>query len=134
MTAAAGPVLARGRDAMLSRRWLQVFAAAMFINTSYGTLSYAFSVLVTDSGPGGDFGAGTVSLGFGLALLLSCVAAIFTGTIADVLGTRRLMAGGALAGCAGLVLLGASQEAWQFVAILALVCGPAMAATFYEPV
>jgi len=134
MTAAADSVLARGKDAVLSRRWLQVFAAAMFINTSYGTLSYAFSVLVTDSGPGGDFGAGVVSFGFGLALLISGVAAIFTGTIADLLGTRRLIAGGALLGCAGLALLGASQEAWQFVLALALVCGPAMAATFYEPV
>lgn len=84
----------------------------MFINTSYGTLSYAFSMLVTDSGPGGDFGAGTVSLGFGLALLVSGVTAIFTGTMADLLGTRRLMAGGALVGCAGLALLGASQSVW----------------------
>ncbi|MBN9492829.1 hypothetical protein J0H33_05720 [bacterium] len=41
-------------------------------------------VLVTDSGPGGDFGAGTVSLGFGLALLVSGVTAIFTGTMADL--------------------------------------------------
>jgi len=79
VTTAADSVLVRGRHAALSRRWLQVFAAAMFINTSYGTLSYAFSVLVTDSGPGGDFGAGTVSLGFGLALLVSGVTAISRG-------------------------------------------------------
>ena len=134
MTAAPDSVLGRGIEAVLSRRWLQVVAAAMFINTSYGTLSYAFSVLVTESGPGGDFGAGTVSLGFGLALLVSGVAAIFAGTVADLLGTRRLMAGGALLGCAGLALLGATQQAWQFVLVLALICGPAMAATFYEPV
>jgi len=126
--------LARSMDVALSRRWLQVFAAAMFINTSYGTLSYAFSVLVTDSGPGGEFGAGTVSLGFGIALLFSGVAGIFAGTIADILGTRRLMAGGALLGCAGLALLGAAQDAWQFILILTVICGPAMAATFYEPV
>jgi MFS transporter, OFA family, oxalate/formate antiporter len=126
--------ITRTLDVALSRRWLQVFAAAMFINTSYGTLSYAFSVLITDSGPGGEFGAGTVSLGFGAALLVSGVAGIFAGTIADVLGTRRLMAGGALLGCAGLAVLAVCDEAWQFVAVLALVCGPAMAATFYEPV
>jgi len=121
-------------ETAFSRRWLQVFAAAMFINTSYGTLSYAFSVLVTDSGPGGTFGAGVVSSGFGLALLISGVAGIFAGTIADVLGTRTLMAGGAVLGCAGLALLGACDEAWQLVLVLAVVCGPAMAATFYEPV
>lgn len=121
-------------DTALSRRWLQVFAAAMFINTSYGTLSYAFSVLVTDAGPGGAFGANTVSLGFGAALLVSGLAGIFAGTIADLLGTRRLMAGGALLGCGGLALLSTVQEPWQLVLVLAAVCGPAMAATFYEPV
>ncbi|MEO8541142.1 MAG: MFS transporter [bacterium] len=113
---------------------MQVFAAAMFINTSYGTLSYAFSVLVTDSGPGGEYGAGAVSLGFGIALLVSGVAGIFAGTIADLIGTRRLMAAGAVVGCVGLALVGATREPWQFFIVMAFVCGPAMAATFYEPV
>lgn len=126
--------LSRSLEAALSRRWLQVFAAAMLINTSYGTLSYAFSVLVTSSGPGGEFGAGTVSLGVGLARLVSGIAGIFAGTVADVLGSRRLIAGGAILGCAGLSLLGAVQSDWQLILVLAFVCGPAMAATFYEPV
>lgn len=106
----------------------------MLINTSYGVLSYAFSVLVTESGPGGEFGAGAVSLGFGAAVLISGLAGIFAGAIADLLGTRRLLAGGALLGCAGLALAAAAQSAWQFGLALTLVCGPAMAATFYEPV
>lgn len=122
------------RQVAFSRRWLQVFAAAMFINTSYGTLSYAFSVLVTDSGPGGEFGARTVSLGFGAALLVSGLVGIFAGTIADLVGTRRLMAAGAVLGCAGLALLSATQTGWQFFLVMSVVCGPAMAATFYEPV
>jgi MFS family permease len=117
-----------------SRRWWQVFAVAMLINTSYGTLSYAFSVLITDSGPGGEFGAGVVSLGFGIAVLVSGLAGIFAGAIADLLGTRRLLAGGALLGCAGLALCATAQAGWQLVLIMAVVLGPAMAATFYEPV
>ena len=48
------------QPALHGHRWLSVVAASALINTSYGTLSYAFSVLVTDSGPGGTFGAGTV--------------------------------------------------------------------------
>ena len=128
------PTLSRSLEVAFSRRWLQVFAAAMLINTSYGTLSYAFSVLVTDTGPGGEFGAGTVSLGFGLALLVSGLAGIFAGTVADLLGTRRLLATGALLGCAGLMLVGTVQAGWQLVLVLAFVCGPAMAATFYEPI
>jgi MFS family permease len=106
----------------------------MFINTSYGTLSYAFSVLVTKSGPGGEFGAGTISLGFGLALLVSGLASIGVGTVADLFGSRRLMAGGAVAGAAGLLLLAGCQEGWQVVVVMTCVVGPAMAATFYEPV
>jgi MFS family permease len=127
-------VLPPGLSSVLSRRWLQVFAVSMFINTSYGTLSYAFSVLITKSGPGGEFGAGFVSLCFGLALLVSGVAGIFAGTVADLFGTRRLMALGAVTGAAGLALVGASQQGWQFLLVLAFVVGPAMAATFYEPV
>lgn len=106
----------------------------MFINTSYGTLSYAFSVLITKSGPGGEFGAGVVSLGFGLALLVSGVAGLFAGTVADLFGTRRLMAIGAITGAAGLALVAASQHGWQLLLVMALVVGPAMAASFYEPV
>ncbi len=123
-----------GWQAAVSRRWLQVFAAAMFINTSYGTLSYAFSVLVTSSGPGGTFGAGAVSLSFGAALLVSGLVGIFAGTIADLIGTRRLMAAGSVLGCAGLIALSTVQAGWQFFVVMAVVCGPAMAATFYEPV
>ena len=103
------------------RRWFEVFLVAMFINTSYGTLSYSFSVLVTRSAAGGTFGPGTIALGFG-------------GAIADLYGTRRLMAGGSIVGAVGLVLLAAAQAGWQAVAVMMVVMGPAMAATFYEPV
>jgi MFS family permease len=115
-------------------RWLWVAATAVFINTSYGTLSYAFSVFVTKDGPGGTFGEGVVSGGFALALLISGVAGIGSGTVADLFGTRRLMAAGAVAGAAGLALLGVCDEAWQFVVIMGVIIGPAMAAAFYEPV
>jgi len=122
------------RTAHRSRPYGQVALAAAFINTSYGTLSYAFSVLVTDEAAGGAFGRDVVSLGFGLALLVSGVAAIAIGTVADIFGSRRLLAFGSVVGAAGLGLFAAAQEAWQAVAVLAVVVGPAMAATFYEPV
>lgn len=115
-------------------RWAWVVGAAVFINTSYGVLSYAFSVLVTASGPGGEFGKQLVAVAFGLALLVSGLASIATGTVADLFGTRRLMAAGSVVGAAGLALLGACHQGWQFVAVMVLFIGPAMAATFYEPV
>jgi MFS family permease len=116
------------------KRWAQVALAAAFINTSYGTLSYAFSVLVTDQAAGGDFGKGTVALGFGLALLVSGVASIGIGTVSDLIGSRAVMAGGSVVGAIGLVLLGMCQQTWQVLLVMTVVLGPAMAATFYEPV
>ncbi|OAI41138.1 hypothetical protein AYO38_04450 [bacterium SCGC AG-212-C10] len=118
----------------MDRRWTQVVAAAFFINTSYGTLSYSFSVLVTDKAAGGEFGTTTVSIGFGLALLISGAAALVAGTIADLSGSRRLMAAGSVAGALGLVLLSQCQSGWQMLLVMAIFIGPAMAATFYEPV
>ena len=115
-------------------RWLQVALASLFINTSYGTLSYAFSVFVTDGAAGGAFGKGTVSLAFAGALLVSGVASIATGAVADSLGSRRLMAAGAVLGAAALCLFGSVQHSWQLFLVLPLAMGPAMAATFYEPV
>ncbi len=115
-------------------RWLQVAFAAAFINTSYGTLSYSFSVFVTNGAAGGAFGKGTVALAFAAALLVSGVVAIGTGAIADSIGSRRLMAGGAVLGAASLCLFAATRETWQLFLVLPLAMGPAMAATFYEPV
>src|SRR4029078_7649418 len=83
---------------MLRSRWLMVVAAAMFINTSYGTLSYSFSVLVTREAAGGTLGKTAVSIGFAAALLVSGAAALVTGTVADRFGSRRLMASGSLVG------------------------------------
>lgn len=136
MTEARRAALVSERRApfLASHRWLAVAAASALINTSYGTMSYAFSVLVTRSAMGGEFGTGTVAFGFGIALLVSGVASVFVGAIADVFGCRRLLAVGSLAGAAGLALLAVCQAAWQAVLVLALILGPAMAATFYEPV
>lgn len=120
--------------ARIDVRWLWVALTAVFINTSYGTLSYAFSVFVTRDGPGGTFGEGLVSGGFAAAIIVSGLAGLFSGTVADLFGTRRVMVGGAVAGACGLALLGACQQSWQFLLVMAVIIGPAMAATFYEPV
>lgn len=116
------------------RRWAQVALASALINTSYGTMSYAFSVLVTDQAAGGDLGRSAVATGFGLAVLVSGIASLGVGTLTDLFGSRIVLGAGAVAGAASLTLLGVCQEPWQAMLVLALVMGPAMAATFYEPV
>lgn len=116
------------------RRWFDVFLASCLINTSYGTMSYAFSVLVTDQAAGGDFGKGTIAAAFGVGLLVSGVCSVGVGTVSDLIGSRPVLALGSVVGAAGLALLSVCQETWQVFAVMALVLGPAMAATFYEPV
>ena len=118
----------------MSQRWLQVVAAGIFIDTTYGTLSYSFSVLVTNDAAGGDLGTAAVAGAFGLALLVSGVASLWVGTVADTVGCRWLMAVGSVVGAAGLALLSLCETSWQAMLVMALVVGPAMAATFYEPV
>jgi MFS family permease len=116
------------------RRYAQVALVSALINTSYGTMSYAFSVLVTDQAAGGDLGRGAFSAGFALALLVSGIAALGIGTVVDLFGTRRVILGGSILGAAGLALLSQAREPWQALPIFAFVLGPAMAATFYEPI
>ncbi|HET7737822.1 MAG TPA: MFS transporter [Tepidiformaceae bacterium] len=116
------------------RKWLQVAGAALFVTTSYGAMSYSFAVLVTRSAAGGQFGVGAIALGFGLAALVSGVAALAAGTIADLFGCRRLLAGGSVLGAFSLLALSFCREPWQAVLVMAVLMGPAMAATFYEPV
>lgn len=116
------------------RRWAQVALASALINTSYGTMSYAFSVLITDQAAGGDPGRGAVATGFGLAALATGVASLGVGTLTDLLGSRVVIGAGAAVGAASLALFGMCQEPWQALLVLALVMGPARAATFYEPI
>ena len=121
-------------SAAFSAKWLQVAAVSALINTSYGTMSYSFSVLVTREAAGGDLGVGGLSAAFSAGLLVSGLAAIGAGTIADLFGVRRLIVFGAAMGLLGMVLFSYCTEAWQALLVTAFVLGPAMAATFYEPI
>lgn len=125
---------ARFFSAAFGAKWLQVAAVSALINTSYGTMSYSFSVFVTREAAGGDLGVGGISAAFSAGLLVSGLAAIGAGTIADLFGVRRLLGFGSALGLLGLVLFSLCTEAWQALVVTAFVLAPAMAATFYEPV
>ncbi len=114
-------------------RTAQLALGALFINVSYGTLSYSSSVLVTASAAGGAFGTQAVALGFSLGLLMSGLCAVAVGAAADTRDPRRILALGAALGAVGLSLFAAAQEPWQAILALVLFCGPALAATAYEP-
>ena len=112
----------------------RLLAALCFVvSVSYGSLYYGFAVLITEPAAGGEFSRGVLSAAYGGSVLTSGLAAIPVGRAADRFGVRWLIAGGAVAGAAGLLAFSAAETDWQVLAIWWLVLGPVAACTFYEP-
>ena len=86
----------------------------------YGTLYYAFSILVPDIAR--DIGRSQqwVFGAFSLALLVGSLAAPLSGRLADVIGAGRLMAAGSIGAALSLVATAMSPGAITFAIALAL--------------
>ncbi|CAA9478091.1 MAG: hypothetical protein AVDCRST_MAG12-1328 [uncultured Rubrobacteraceae bacterium] len=125
---AAGPAPGDGRY-----RWLVVLALASITTVSYGTMFYAFSVLLGDAGATAELGRAPPSAALALGVVVSGVLAPLVGTACDLLGSRRVFLVGAVRGGAGLAAFSRAAEGWQVLAAWGLLVGPAMACTFYEP-
>ena len=105
----------------------------MITNASYGTTLYAFSVLLGEAAAAGEFGRALLSGALGLGVVVSGVLAPIVGTLCDVLGSRWVFFTGAVLGSMGLAAFSRVTEGWQVLAAWALLIGPAMACTLYEP-
>lgn len=114
-------------------RWTLVLALAVIVNVSYGAIFYSFSFLLGEGAAAGEFGRTLLSVSLGLGVVVSGLLAPLVGAVCDVYGPRRVILAGAVLGGAGLALFSRSTEGWQVLAVWALLLGPAMAATFYEP-
>ncbi len=114
-------------------RWALVVALALIVNASYGAIFYSFSVLPGEGAAAGDFSRTLLSAALGLGVIVSGLLAPLVGTICDLYGPRRVILAGAVLGAAGLALFSRAAEGWQVLAVWALLLGPAMAGTFYEP-
>ena len=66
-------------------------------------------------------------------MIVSGALAPVVGTLCDVAGSRWVFFVGAGLGSAGLAAFSRATEGWQVLAAWALLVGPAMACTFYEP-
>ncbi|MBP0445473.1 MFS transporter [Roseomonas sp. SSH11] len=97
----------------------------------WGSLFYAFSVLmpamVAETGWPVELVVGAFSAG----LLAEAGAAVLTGLMLDRLGAARVMAVGSLAAGIGLWLAGQVQAPWQLYAVW-IGLGATMAATLYQ--
>jgi len=115
-----------------SRRWQLLIALGVTQIVSWGSIYYAFALLLEPLQR--DLGAGKSEIAgaFSVALLVSGLCATWIGRTIDRLGGRRVMT----LGSAGAVLLLVALAHVHSVAALYMVwigLGMAMAATLYEP-
>jgi predicted MFS family arabinose efflux permease len=112
---------------------LLIIAMGVLVMVAFGTLFYAYSIFVTEEAAGAEFSISLLSLAWTGAVLAGGLLAFVIGRYADRNGVRGIMGLGTVVGASGLMLLAASQEAWQIVLVSWLFIGPAGAMTFYEP-
>lgn len=114
-------------------RWLLVVVLALIVNVGYGTIFYSFSVLLGEGAAASEFTPAILSISLGLGVAVSGALAPLVGALCDLAGPRKVFLVGSVLGCLGLVAFSRTTEAWQVVAVWALLLGPAMACVFYEP-
>lgn len=108
-------------------------ALASLVAVSFGTMFYAYSVLITDEAAGGRFSTTALSTAYGGFVLVGGLLAIVVGRAADAYGVRPLVLLGSLFGAAGLLVISIAGAAWQVMVASWFLLGPAGALTFYEP-
>ncbi len=113
--------------------WRALVALSGLVLMAFGSLFYAFSVLLTEEAAGADYSTTLLSTAYAGAVLVGGGLAFVVGRRADRRGVRGIAALGAVLGALGLFGLAASRQPWEVVAASWLLIGPAGALTFYEP-
>jgi MFS family permease len=117
----------------MARRGAALSALSATVAVAFGSLFYAFSVLVTDEAAGSEFSTSLLSTAYGGTVLVGGGLAFVVGRVVDARGVRLIMGLGSLLGGLGLVSLGLADSGWQIIAASWLLIGPGGAMTFYEP-
>ncbi|MGO4604246.1 MFS transporter [Terrabacter sp. 2YAF2] len=98
----------------------------------WGTLYYAFPVMLPAITSDTGWSAPAATAPFTAALVVSAVAGIPIGHLIDCTGPRRVMTAGSLLGAGALAIVALAPNPLVFTAGW-LLAGLAMAATFYQP-
>lgn len=112
--------------------WLLVIGLGLTETTSYGVLTYAFTVFVRPMQEELGWSRAAISGGYALALLVSGLAAIPVGRWLDLHGPRLLMTAGSCAAAALVLAWSAVQDLLTYYVIWAAL-GLTLAAVLYEP-
>jgi MFS family permease len=118
-------------DRRKSAPWAIVVALGLTQIIGWGSMFYAFSLLIEPLRTATGAGTSVVVGAFSIALLASGLAAGSIGHAIDRFGGRWVMGGGSAAGGLLLMALPYVTHVWQLYCIWALL-GVAMAATLYE--
>jgi MFS family permease len=112
--------------------WRLVAALGVTQIVSWGTLYYAFSLMIDAFAGAAHIARSGVVGAFSVALLVTGLASAPVGRLIDRHGGRAVMTAGSVAGAALLAALACVTSAWQLYAAWALL-GLVMAATLYDP-
>ena len=112
--------------------WLPVWVLCVTQVLSWGTLYYAFSVLLGAIGAGHGWGVAEMVGAFSVALLVSGICAYPAGKLMQRFGGRVVMSVGSVVGAGAMLVVAFSPTLLGFYAGWALA-GLAMAGTLYEP-
>jgi MFS family permease len=114
------------------RPWVMVWALAVAQVISWGTLFYAFALMVNPMRDSLGWSPSVLNGALSLGLLCMGVAAIPVGAWIDRHGGRGVMALGSLAGGLALIAWAWVSAPWAFYLVWALV-GISMSGVLYEP-
>ncbi|MCA2218192.1 MFS transporter [Jidongwangia harbinensis] len=128
---AAAADVSGGRRVSRSRRRRIVAALAVTQTVGYGTLHYAFAVLLTPVAADLGTSTTTVTGAFTASVLTSAALAVPVGRWLDRHGGRALMTAGSLSGALLLLAWAQITETWQLYAVQ-IGLGAAGAASLYE--
>jgi predicted MFS family arabinose efflux permease len=119
------------RQAAIPVPWARVSAIAFSQLVAWGTLYYAFAVVIGPMGAETGWTKPQMNGALSVGLAISGLSAYFVGRWIDARGGRGLMISGALLGAISLVLWSRVTELWQLYAVWVLI-GVASAMSLYE--
>jgi MFS family permease len=111
--------------------WVRILAIAFSQLVAWGTLYYAFAVIIGPMGAETGWTRPQMNGALSVGLAVSGLSAYFVGRWIDAHGGRGLMAWGALLGAISLALWSQIAELWQLYAVWVLI-GFASAMSLYE--
>lgn len=106
---------------------------SVIVMVSFGSMFYAYSVLLTDEAAGSEFSTSLLSTAYAGFVLIGGLLAVVVGRYVDRHGVRKVLRVGALFGGVGLASVSVAGTPVQVIAASWLLMGPAGAMLFYEP-